>query len=132
MAECSQTSFVNTWIPRFTLNEQKMLAELLKSMGMTDAFAEFGPNRADFSGIAVSKEQKDSLFISEVVHSATIDVTEKGTEAAAATAVVMAAPRAVPSTEPFTPEFRADHPFLFLIRDRRSDAILFMGRLVNP
>ncbi len=123
---------VNTWIPKFKLNEQALLASVLKSTGMVDAFEEFGPNRADFTGIAASGEQKDSLFISEVVHSATIEVSEKGTEAAAATAVVMANPRSIPATRPFTPEFRADHPFLFLIRDRRSDAILFMGRLTNP
>ena len=123
---------INTWIPKFKLNEQALLASVLKSTGMVDAFEEFGPNRADFTGIAASGDQKDSLFISEVVHSATIEVSEKGTEAAAATAVVMANPRSIPATRPFTPEFRADHPFLFLIRDRRSDAILFMGRLTNP
>ena len=127
-----RVSSINTWIPKFKLNEQALLASVLKSTGMVDAFEEFGPNRADFTGIAASADQKDSLFISEVVHSATIEVSEKGTEAAAATAVVMANPRSIPATRPFTPEFRADHPFLFLIRDRRSDAILFMGRLTNP
>ncbi len=123
---------VNTWIPKFSLNEQTMLASALKSMGMVNAFEEFGPNKADLSGIAASEDLKDSLFISEVVHSATIEVTEKGTEAAAATAVIMAEPRSAVAMRPFVPDFRADHPFLFLIRDRRSGAILFMGRLVNP
>lgn len=128
----SEQREVKTWIPRFSLNEQTMLASTLKSMGMVNAFEEFGPNKADFSKIAASDDVKDSLFISEVVHSATIEVTEKGTEAAAATAVILANPRAMPATRPFTPDFRADHPFLFLIRDRKSGAILFMGRLSAP
>ncbi len=128
----SKQRSVNTWIPRFSMNEQTMLASTLKSMGMVNAFEEFGPDKADFSKMAASEDPKDSLFISEVVHSATIEVTEKGTEAAAATAVIMAEPRAVPRTRPFVPVFRADHPFLFMIRDRKSGAILFMGRLVNP
>lgn len=128
----SKQRSVNTWIPKFRLDEQTMLASTLKSMGMVNAFEEFGPNKADFSRIAASNDPKDSLFISEVVHSATIEVTEKGTEAAAATAVILAEPRAMPATRPFVPVFRADHPFLFLIRDRKSGAMLFMGRLVSP
>lgn len=128
----SQQRNVQTWIPKFSLDEQTMLASTLKAMGMVNAFEEFGPNKADFSRIAASDDPKDSLFISEVVHSATIEVTEKGTEAAAATAVILAEPRAMPATRPFTPVFRADHPFLFLIRDRKSGAILFMGRLSAP
>ena len=81
---------------------------------------------ADFSGIS---ERKD-LCISDVIHKAYVDVNEEGTEAAAATAVVVRA-MAARLTEP-TPVFRADHPFLFLIRDTKSGSVLFMGRLTNP
>ena len=68
------------------------------------------------------------LFISAVIHKAFVDVNEEGTEAAAATAVVTGRP--APITEP--PVFRADHPFLFMIRDDRNGAILFVGRITNP
>ena len=70
------------------------------------------------------------LFISAVVHKAYVDVNEEGTEAAAATAVGVRA-LAVRAPQPI-PTFRADHPFLFLIRDNRSGSILFLGRIVNP
>jgi serpin B len=69
------------------------------------------------------------LFISAALHKAFIEVNEEGTEAAAATAVIMTMGAAAP--EPM-PEFRADHPFLFLIRDKKSGAILFMGRVMDP
>jgi serpin B len=73
------------------------------------------------------------LFISAVIHKAYIDVDEKGTEAAAATAVVMAATAMAPRFQPPPPPvFRADHPFVFLIRDNRSGGILFMGRVTDP
>ena len=84
-------------------------------MGMTTAF----DARADFTGMTGSK----GLWIDDVVHEACVGVNEAGTEAAAATAVVM---------KKMYPVFRADHPFLFLIRDLRSDSILFMGRLADP
>ena len=70
---------------------------------------------------------KRDLFISAVIHKAFVDVNEEGTEAAAATGVVMRAKRAQ-----ITPVFRADHPFVFLIRDNKTGAILFMGRVANP
>ena len=69
------------------------------------------------------------LYIGEVIHQAYVAVDEKGTEAAAATAVVMA-PGGPPPAPPQT--FRADHPFLFVIRDRRRGNILFMGRIADP
>ena len=71
------------------------------------------------------------LHISKVIHEAYIDVNEEGTEAAGATAVVVAEPTAV-IVRPPTPEFRADHPFVFLIRDTRSGSILFLGRMTDP
>jgi len=89
-------------------------------MGMPLAFT----GNADFSGMNGRRD----LFISKVIHKAFVDVGESGTEASAATAVVNkthAGPR--PPTI-----FRADHPFLFLIRDERTGIILFMGRLAEP
>jgi serpin B len=90
-------------------------------MGMPDAFG----GNADFSGMNGKKD----LFISAVIHKAFVDVTEEGTEAAAATAGVISLTSA-PSKPP--PIFRADHPFLFLIHDNRSGSIIFVGRIVNP
>ena len=109
---------VRVYLPRFKTTSEFMLAEVLKFMGMTDAFS----GRADFSGMTGRKE----LFISAVIHKAFVEVNEKGTEAAAATAVVMK------RGGPRGGVFRADHPFIFLIRDNRSGSILFLGRLVNP
>ncbi len=107
-------------LPKFKATTTLLLAETLQAMGMPDAFR-LPP--ADFSGMTGKKD----LFISQVIHKAFVDVNETGTEAAAATAVIMegaAAPQFV--------EFTADHPFLFLIRDNRSGSILFLGRLANP
>jgi len=89
-------------------------------MGMPDAFS-LPP--ADFSGMTGTKE----LFISKVIHKAYVEVNEEGTEAAAATAVVMLKSVAV---QPL--EFKADHPFIFLIRENQTESILFIGRIVDP
>jgi len=111
---------VQVAMPRFTTTAEFMLKETLSAMGMTDAFSD----RADFSGMDGVKD----LFISAVIHKAFVDVNEEGTEAAAATAVVMKS-----TGMPAPPvEFRADHPFVFLIRDTRSGCILFVGRMANP
>src|SRR5207249_4820528 len=98
------------------------LKDQLSALGMKKAFQMPG---ADFSGI---NGREDDLYISAVVHKAFVDVNEEGTEAAAATAVVLAGGGPPPSI----PEFRADHPFIFLIRDTRNDSVLFLGRLVQP
>ncbi|UCC23726.1 MAG: serpin family protein [Planctomycetota bacterium] len=108
-------------IPKFKMTSQFALAEVLKSMGMTDAFSA----DADFSGM----NGKRDLFISAVIHKAYVDVNEEGTEAAGATAVVVGVTAVRP--EP-TPVFRADHPFVFFIRDNQSGSILFIGRVMNP
>ena len=84
-------------------------------------------DRADFSGI---NDGKEPLQISAVIHKAFIDVNEVGTEAAAATAIGIRATMAIKPTPP-TP-FRADHPFLFLLRDRRTGSLLFLGCLNRP
>ncbi|MDP6439518.1 MAG: serpin family protein, partial [Candidatus Brocadiia bacterium] len=112
---------VQVYLPRFKLTYKVGLSETLKSMGMTDAFS-LPP--ADFSGMDGAKD----LFISAVLHKAFVDVNEEGTEAAAATGIVVG----ITSVRLMPIVFRADHPFLFLIRDNKSGSILFMGRLVNP
>ena len=103
--------------PKFTLDVGYSLPPVLAAMGMPTAFAD---DAADLSGMDGTKD----LFITGVFHTAFIDVNEEGTEAAAATGVI--AGRGV------TPVFRADHPFVFLIVEKDSGAILFMGRVVNP
>jgi len=81
-----------------------------------------------------SDKPEDRLFISDVVHKTYVDVSEVGTEAAAATAVILRPAAAIavrPKTRPFIPIFKADRPFLFLIRDRETANILFLGRYVG-
>jgi len=109
-------------IPKFKITSEFSMASVLKSMGMTDAFT---PGAADFSGINGGKD----LFISAVVHKAFVEVNEEGTEAAAATAVGIST-TSMPIDSP--PIFRADRPFLFLIRQNKTAGILFIGRVANP
>lgn len=111
---------IDVIFPKFKLTEQFGLKDVLSAMGAHDMF---DPSKADFTGITGSSPE--SVCISEVIHKAFVEVNEKGTEAAAATAVV-ANFCALP------PSFFANHPFLFLIRHNDSGAILFLGRLVNP
>jgi serpin B len=113
---------VQVALPKFKMRAEFELSKVLGSMGMPLAF---GP-KADFSGI--SSEEK--VAIDDVIHQAYVDVNEEGTEAAAATAVTMRA-LAVHNPEPPV-VFRADHPFTFMIRDTRSGAVLFMGKVMNP
>ena len=112
---------VLVFLPKFRFSTPFTLSRTLKEMGMTDAFT----RRADFSGMDGTR----NLFIGEVFHKAFVEVNERGTEASAGTAVVMK-PGAAPSEPP--PVFKADHPFVFLIRHESSGAILFMGRVVSP
>jgi len=111
---------VVVFLPKFTMTQELSLAETLKSMGMVDAFT----GDADFSGM----NGKRNLFISAVIHKAYVDVNEEGTEAAAATAVTVR----LTAVEKPPPVFRADHPFIFVIRDKVTDSILFLGRVINP
>ena len=119
-----QACKVDVSCPRFQLESSFQLEEALASMGIRKAFIS---DEADFSQMS---DNPEGLFIGSVLHKAFVEVNEKGTEAAAATAVMMACWGAA---EPEPPkEFRADHPFLFLIRDRRTLLIHFMGRVVTP
>ena len=105
----------------------------LQAMGMVQAFVDPTlPEGAQFDGMCASSDPNLKLHISAVVHKAFVEVNEKGTEAAAATAVVMAVPACIPADFPFTPTFRADKPFLFAIRDIQTGTLLFLGRVVDP
>jgi len=107
--------------PKFKATSSFLLGRTLKGMGMTLPFSD----KADFSGMT----KQETVFISEVIHKTYVKVDEAGTEAAAATAVVMAG-SAAPSKEPEV--FNANHPFVFMIRDNKSGSILFMGRVMKP
>ena len=86
----------------------------------------FNPNKADFTGIS------PGLFVSHVIHKAFVEVNEKGTEAAAATAVIMVRSKSPSGGSAKIPVFCADHPFLFLLCHKKSGGILFMGRMMKP
>jgi serpin B len=116
----ARSRLVAVTLPKFRITSECDLGGTLIAMGMPSAF-DFA--RADFSGMTGTRE----LMITAVLHKAFVDVNEKGTEAAAATAVLMGR-----GTPPKPVIFSADHPFLFLIRDNRSGVILFLGRVVDP
>ena len=112
---------VEVFFPKFKIESQFSLSSNLIAMGMSDAFS---PERADFSGMAGDK----NLYISAVIHKAFVQVNEEGTEAAAATGAVVG----VTSIGLPSPVFKADHPFIFFIRDNASQSILFFGRIEDP
>jgi serpin B len=111
-------------MPRFGIEARASLGDALIAMGMPLAF---DPERADFYGISRDVRR---LYIERVIHQANIDVDEKGTEAAAATAVLMGDTSGGSDEAPLV--IRADRPFLFLLRDVPTGAILFMGRVADP
>lgn len=110
-------------IPKVKMEAEFSLGDTLKAMGMPDAF---DPGAADFSGM----NGVGGLFISKVIHKAMVDIDEKGTEAAAATAVVMTKSMAPIPSDPV--EFKADHTFIIMIRDNETGSILFLGRVNDP
>jgi serpin B len=112
---------VETAIPKFRAESAFLLRDMLSRMGMADAFSK----TADFSGI----DGRHDLFLGDVVHKAFVDVSEEGTEAAAATGAAVHFMAMRPQQQI---TFRADHPFVFFIRDTTSGVILFEGRLVHP
>jgi len=112
---------VEVFLPRFTLDYKSELTDTLTVMGMPDAF---DWRVADFSGM----DGMLDLYVTFIVHKAWAEVNEAGTEAAAATVVGIGI-TAVPGPPPI---FRADHPFIFFIRDAQTGSVLFLGRLVNP
>jgi serpin B len=112
----------DVYLPRFKMTDEFDLTQTLQDMGMKAAFT----GRADFSGMLTT----EPLMIGKVVHKAFVEVNEEGTTAAAATGVAMVRASAPAKEERFT--FRADHPFVFLIRDAKSGSVLFVGRVANP
>ncbi len=108
---------LNVLLPKFEMTSEFPLNEVLSRLGMPSAF----DDNADFSNMTGARD----LFISAVIHKAFVNVNEEGTEAAAATAVIMGYAGALDS-------FVADHPFIFLIRDNVTGSILFMGRVSDP
>jgi serpin B len=112
---------VEVFLPRFKVEAAFRLDAALQALGMTDAF---DVRRANFAGM----DGIDMLFISAVLHKAFVEVNEEGTEAAAATVVVMESKG--PPQDP--PVFRADHPFLLLLRENSTGSIVFLGRVVDP
>jgi serpin B len=119
-----KTQKVNLYLPRFTMTRDYSMNKPLQALGMKQAFL---PGGADFTGLSDSPDAKE-LFVSAVVHKAFVEVNEEGTEAAAATGVVVGLKMAPMAT----PTFRADHPFLFLIRHDKTGEILFLGRFSQP
>ncbi len=108
-------------LPRFQMTCGFELSPELQGLGMKEAF---DAAKADFTGMSETKE----LYIGKVIHKAFVDVNEAGTEAAAATAVVMEA-----GCAPAEPrKLEIDRPFLFLIHDRKTGSVLFVGRVVDP
>lgn len=120
---------VDLAMPKVDLNPAESLAlkPVLEALGIHTAFDRIN---ADFTGIAKPPVPEDRLFISEVFHKAVVRIDEEGTEAAAATAVIMA--RAGAGLDPNKPiAFKADHPFLFTLRDTRTGVVLFVGRVMD-
>jgi serpin B len=117
--DAEEKSEAVVFLPRFEMATRYDLRKALTAMGMPDAF---DPAKADFTGI--SGEQ---LFLGKVLHRAYVRVDEMGTEATAATM-----PFIIADDDDEPDLFRADHPFVFLIRDKRTGSILFMGRVTDP
>jgi serpin B len=115
------TTEVEVSLPRFEIDPPSALSLRgpLQELGMVSPF----DDRADFGGMT-----REALYIDDAYHKAFVEVNEEGTEAAAATGIVMNLATAVPQTA----MFRADHPFLFFIRDTVSGAVLFMGKVLDP
>ncbi len=109
-------------LPRFKTTADLSLGDTLSAMGMPDAFL---AGKANFKGIS----EKESLYISKVIHKAFVDVNEEGTEAAAATAVVIATESAAVEV---VKKLDVDHPFTFFIRDNKTGSVLFLGRINDP
>jgi serpin B len=119
--------FVDLELPRFTATTRLNVVGLLEAMGMRRAFHR---GIADFSGMVTNPDA--SLFIGDAIQKSWIETNELGTEAAAVTAVTLVGTSSHARHKPKPVIFHADHPFLYVIRDMASGAILFVGRVVQP
>jgi serpin B len=115
---------VNLALPKFQTEASRDLTATLSAMGMPSAFTK----SADFSGMS----EDAALWISSLIHKAVVKVDEEGTEAAAATAAIMKHPPGPVHVRKPPVEFRADHPFVYAIRDTKTRMILFLGHVVDP
>jgi serine protease inhibitor len=129
----------HVYLPKFKMETESTLGDAkaagtLQRMGMVRAFKDPRDRKtgAQFHGMTTSTNRMEQLYISKVFHKAFVDVNEKGTEAAAATAVIMRVPIGASGDLPFTPEFKADRPFIFLIREKSTGSVLFLGRMMTP
>ncbi|KAM6217566.1 serpin B3-like [Rhynchocyon petersi] len=111
---------VTLYLPRFKVEDKFSLNDVLKSLGMVDAF---NAQHADFSGMTNSR----GLVVSDVLHASFVEVNEEGTEAAAATGITI-----IKTSLPMSEEIRCDHPFLFYIKHNSTNTILFFGRISSP
>jgi serine protease inhibitor len=116
-----QETEIDVYIPRFKLEYDQSLNDVLKALGMNLAFLE---SIADFTGLYDTTKEPRNAYIEDVMHKTFVDVNEEGTEAAAVTSVVIGVDSAPPA-------FRVDRPFIFAIRERTSDTILFIGKVVR-
>lgn len=126
---------VHVFLPKFKLQTNYSMKETLAAMGMERAFADPRVNDgAQFEGLSARQDPDQRLSITDVLHKAYVEVNEKGTEAAAATALPVGVSDGSfdEPTVPFTPTFQANRPFLFLIRDIKTGTVLFLGRMVRP
>ncbi len=121
---CTELERVRVFLPRFSISSGLGLKDMLEALGMTDAFS---IEHADFSGMTGSTE----LRIGSLLQNARIDVDETGVEAVAVTVAAMTT-RGRPREEPPAKVFRADRPFMFLLRENITGTILFMGRVLDP
>mgnify|MGYP001604619083 CR=1 FL=1 len=119
-SQMQETPLDAIYLPKFEFDTKYFMKDTLSALGMPTAFS----RSADFSGMTTKKQ----LYISAVIHQAYVKVDEKGTEAAAATAVVGSTTSAGPSRN----VFRADHPFIFIIQEKETGNILFLGRVNDP
>jgi len=123
---------VKLFLPKFKITWGTFdIGEKLADLGMPLAFT---PLKADFSRInGIEPPQLESLNISSLYHKARVEVDEEGTKAAAGTAAAAVVGSSLKFSKPKpVPVFRADHPFFFAIRDRRTGAFLFLGRVADP
>jgi len=121
-----KTEDVAVSLPTFKMETTYLMAEDLPNMGMPTAFSD---KDANFSGMTSANEQ---FYISQVIHQAFVNVTESGTEAAGATAVIIAGITAIVGEQPQPKIFNADHPFIFIIQQKDTGNMLFMGRMSDP
>lgn len=133
LADCAKlpAQEIKLYLPKFKLEPPGLaLGKQLAALGMPSAF-DSPPRSANFDRMA-PRQGDNYLFISEVFHKTFLSLDEKGTEAAAATAVVMAIKSAMPRPKPEPIEVHVDHPFVFAIQHKASGACLFLGHLTDP